>query len=74
MSKQTIQQVEERQRLLILRIARSANELKDLDIKLKKMRHGKIKVAPPPGTKVSFNHDRKPTLPENWLQGDDIPL
>jgi len=51
MNKQTIQQVEARIRILILRLARDANELKMLDAKIKKMRTGKIKVPPPPGVK-----------------------
>lgn len=69
-NKQTIQQVEERQRLLILRIARAANELKELDVKLKKMRHGKIKVPPPPGVKVMLDTSKNVSADEF---GDLIP-
>ena len=56
-NKQTIHQALERQQLLILRIARYANELKELDAKIKKMRTGKIKVPPPPGVKVKVNNN-----------------
>ena len=46
-NKRTIQQELERQRLLILRIARYSNELKDLNAKIEKMRTGKAKVPAP---------------------------
>ena len=53
-NKKTIPQAEERQRKLVLRIARDANELTDLNAKIAKMRSGKIKVPPPPGVKVKI--------------------
>jgi hypothetical protein len=76
MNKQTIQQVEDRQRLLILRIARAANELKELDIKLKRMRHGKIKMPAPAGVKRAI--ETRPQIETQtfgtWLTaGDDPP-
>ncbi len=54
MSKRTIAQELERQRLLILRIARHANELRDLNAKIEKMRAGKIKAPSPKGEKTIF--------------------
>ncbi len=54
MSKRTISQELERQRLLILRIARYSNELKDLNAKIEKMRAGKAKVTPNPGAKIKI--------------------
>ena len=49
--KKTIQQEEERQRKLVLRIARDADELRDLNAKIAKMRAGKIKSAAASGSK-----------------------
>ena len=58
-NKQSIQQAEMRQRKLVLRIARDANELSDLNAKITKMRSGKIKVPPPPGIKVKIESKRE---------------
>ena len=67
-NKLTIQKAEERQRKLVLRIARDANELSDLNAKIAKMRAGKIKVPPPAGKKVKI----KPTGLEGQKDFDDI--
>ena len=54
MSKKTIQQVQARQRKLLLRLRRDAAELVELDDTLTKMRTGRLKVAPPAAVKVTF--------------------
>ena len=67
-NKLTIQKAEERQRKLVLRIARDASELSDLNAKISKMRAGKIKVPPPPGKKVKI----EPKGLEGQKDFDDI--
>jgi hypothetical protein len=70
-NKQTIQQALARQRLLILRMARYANELKELNNKIEKMRSGKIRVPPPPGIKVKIGSNPNGICADEF--GDLIP-
>jgi hypothetical protein len=73
-NKKTIQQEEERQRKLVLRIARDADELRDLNAKIAKMRAGKIKVPPPAGVKYTINQGYTKTRDWNVDEfGDLIP-
>jgi hypothetical protein len=51
----TIQQVDKRMRVLIIRIAQDSKELNELRVTRNQMVMGKRKVAPPPGVKVKFN-------------------
>ena len=71
-NKKTIQQEEERQRKLVLRIARDAANLRDLNAKIAKMRAGKVKVPPPPGVKVMLDVAKKGHVTVDEF-GDLIP-
>ena len=71
MTSKTIQELEARKRLLLLRLRRIANELIKIDNDLRKMRTGKKKVAPPKGVKININTSNPGLTADEF--GDVIP-
>lgn len=70
MNKQTISQLEERRRKLLNRLVRTADELHDIDTKIRKIKNGKLRQPAPAGIKGKIASNAKVTAEEF---GDLVP-
>ena len=70
-NKKTIAQLEERRRKLLNRLVRTANELQDIDITIRKMRNGKLKQPAPPAVTVKFSSNPTGLCADTF--GDLVP-